>query len=141
MVAYQGNAAIINFMIKRGGADPDACLMNGVTNPHTGAVFFSKGYRAMHVAAMSGTLDVLRASHRAGAQVKALDSGNHISLMMACGDADAARRSQKVRFMLEAGANPNLATDWGSVTLHIASERGHTDTIDFLLLAQAPATL
>ena len=88
---------------------------------------------SMHIAAGIGDLEVLDLLHRFGANVDGIPGGvPPLRFILSWGDA--ASRLPGVRWLLEHGADPNLAwSERGDAPLHVAAERLDLTIVELLV--------
>ena len=106
-------------------------LLKAGADPNASAPDFST---PLHAAAYRSTPPIVRQLLRAGARVDALDQDGETPLLHAV----RAERADNARVLLEARANPNLASGPERQTpLHVAVERGSYAVVERLLAAGA----
>lgn len=123
------DAGIVKLLLEQ-GADPDTPTTVETLVPRSGAV--SAGKRALHIAANSGHVEIVRLLLKQGhADPNTTDSGGCTPLMVAFSRM-ITPPADVVRLLLEAGADPTLAEANGYIPLHGAAQRGHTEFADML---------
>lgn len=138
LAATAGNhVSLVNYILQQ-GADPDIPITTGVASPMIGASSGS-GARALHIAAASGYIQIVRSLLRRGrADPNATNGKGSTPLMLSFTCPDAC--VEVVRLLLEAGADPAFAKEDGVTALLLACFHGKVDVVDMLLF-RAPATL
>lgn len=119
--AYNGSDRLVKLLLDN-GADPT--LADGT------------GKAPIIYAAGRGYLSILKALVGAGVDVNAAYGNDLTALMWAAGhanDVPAADGAKMVTFLLDAGADPELADNRGRTALMIAAERGHGLVADLLV--------
>ena len=101
-------------------------LLEGGANPTDGV--------SMHISAGSGNLRTLELLHRFGVNVNGIRGGVPPLRYILGWAANTPERSAGVRWLLEHGADPNLAWDeFGDAPLHIAAERWDVPMVELLV--------
>jgi hypothetical protein len=101
-------------------------LLEGGANPTDGV--------SMHITAGSGNLRALELLHRFGVNVNGIRGGVPPLRYILGWAANTPERSAGVRWLLEHGADPNLAWDeFGDAPLHIAAERWDVPMVELLV--------
>lgn len=136
--ATLGRVGIIDVLLEK-GANIDIAVPRDVLTEE--GFSFPRGTRALHAAACAQEVDALRALLLAGAQPNVKNSCGCTALMLACDGRRPFQRSlTMVEMLLEAGANPSLASVVGRIALHSAAHGGADNLIQVLAVA-APGTL
>jgi hypothetical protein len=101
-------------------------LLESAANPTDGV--------SMHITAGSGNLRALELLHRFGVNVNGIPGGVPPLRYILGWAANTPERSAGVRWLLEHGADPNLAWDeFGDAPLHIAAERWDVPMVESLV--------
>ncbi|CAM9171807.1 unnamed protein product, partial [Laminaria digitata] len=127
--AVAGDAGMVGFLLKR-GADP-----NGTTKIKLPCAVSGEdaapGERALHIAARSGNVEVVRLLLKKGrADPNATDYKRRTPLLVAAKSRHA--RVEVVRLLLEAGTDLTLADDDGHIPLHYVALEGRLDLLDIV---------
>lgn len=141
IAAENGDVRMVECLIKN-GANVDLGVAKDVFDPQ-GNLKRKKGTTAMFIAVRECHLDVVRVLLRAGADINLSAEDGATPLMVACmnREAPSAESAVMLREVLDAGADPTMATPAEGVTaLHIAIESGSMDLLDTLLL-KAPTVV
>ncbi|CAN0151274.1 unnamed protein product [Laminaria digitata] len=133
-----GHVGMVELLLEQ-GADPDRPVVEELPCPDTGIPPALLGERALHIAARSGSVEIVTLLlERAHADVNATDSRGCPPISAACEGQHAS--TEVVRLLLEAGADPAVPEANGFNALHIVAVKGHTHLVD-MLYRRAPATL
>ena len=140
--AARGQSEVAELLLEK-GADVDA-LDNWETTPlfraarggheSTARLLVDRGAKVdLHIAAMLGDTDRLKALIAAGQDVDALSSFGGTPLYF------ASLRGQKeaVEFLLDRGAAIDAEDTFGSTPLHAAAQAGHAEVVELLLTRSA----
>ena len=133
--------AMILFLVRH-GADPDGRIFEPLQHPHPTEDMSvgMPGERALHVAAKSGNVELVRLLlKQARADPNAADNEGCTPLNATC-QCQHACVEAVVRLLLEAGADPTLARRDGYGPMHGVTVRGHEGLVD-VLLSRQPSTL
>jgi ankyrin repeat protein len=89
---------------------------------------------SMHITAGSGNLRALELLHRFGVNVNGIPGGVPPLRYILGWAANTPERSAGMRWLLEHGADPNLAWDeFGDAPLHVAAERWDVPMVESLV--------
>lgn len=129
LAAQMGSVSLVECLIKF-GANVNLTIPADITGAH-GKLMWDKGTTAMYIAVHNFHLDVVRALRRAGADTNISNDEGVTPLMCACigQEGREAEGAVMLREVLDAGADPTIATPEGMTAVHFAIVPGTTGFI------------